>query len=182
MPKPVIFQTNKYLPTGDDGGNVPDEFIGDLEATQADGTILVTVDAASGSYQVAWRNQARDFPIKHATVQPAVPKTTTVVIATLLPDPTGTDTEDEEITLQNKGTASVSLAGWVLRDESGRVWALAGLGTLNGGQSRTIRRGGMAMSLNNDGDDIVLLNAAGQEEDRFGYTTSQVGVRIQTGH
>jgi len=62
------------------------------------------------------------------------------------------------------------------------VWALAGLGTLNGGQSKTIRRGGMAMSLNNGGDEIVLLNAAGLEEDRFRYTASQLGVRIQTGH
>lgn len=177
-PAPVIFQTNKYLHTGDDGGNVPDQFIADLEASDADGTILVTVNAAAGNYEVGWRNQRRSFSVKHPTAQPAA----VLAIATLLPDPTGDDTQDEEVTVHNKGTASVSLAGWVLRDESGRVWALAGLGTLNGGQSKTIRRGGMAMSLNNGGDEIVLLNAAGLEQDRFRYTGSQPGVRIQTGH
>ncbi len=177
-PAPVIFQTNKYLHTGDDGGNVADQFIADLEAVDADGTILVTVDAAAGSYQVAWRNQTRSFPVKHPTAQPAA----TMVIADLLPDPTGDDAQDEEVTLQNKGTGTVSLAGWVLKDASGRVWALASLGTLNAGQSKTIKRGGMAMSLNNGGDEIVLLNAAGLEQDRFQYAGSQVGVRIQTGH
>ncbi|HEV8598178.1 MAG TPA: lamin tail domain-containing protein [Gemmatimonadales bacterium] len=184
VPAPVIFQTNKYLHTGDDGGNVADEFIADLEAVDDDGTILVTVDAAAGNYQVAWRNQTRTFAVKHPAAPPAAPvaAAATLVIADLLPDPSGSDTQDEEVTLRNKGTAAVSLAGWFLRDESGRVWALASLGTLDVGEAKTIKRGGMAMSLNNDRDEIVLLDAAGHEQDRFSYTGSQVGVRISTGH
>ena len=179
-PPPVILQLNKYLHTGDDGGNVPDDSIADLEAVDADGTILVTVDAAAGSYQVGWRDKTRSFAVKHPAAPPVV--ATTVVIADLLPAPPGVDTQDEEVTLRNTGPAAESLVGWVLKDESGRVWALASLGILNAGQSKTIKRGGMAMSLNDGGDVIVLLDAAGHERDRFSYTGSQVGVRIQTGH
>jgi competence protein ComEC len=180
-PPPVILQLNKYLHTGDDGGNVPDDSIADLEAVDTDGTILVTVDAAAGSYQVAWRDKTRSFAVKHPTA-PAIAASATLVIADLLPAPPGVDAEDEEVTLLNKGAGSESLVGWFLKDESGRVWALASLGTLTSGQSKTIKRGGMAMSLNDGGDVIVLLDGAGHERDRFSYTGSQVGVRIQTGH
>jgi len=175
-PAPVIFQTNKYLAGGPLGGdNVADSLIADLEASDDDGTILVTVDQSTASYEVAYRGLAHTFPVKRHGVSP-------VVIESLLPDPTGDDTRDEEVTLRNVSTAPVSLLGWVLRDASGRVWSLSGLGTLAPGQSGTARRNGMPMSLNNGGDEIVLVDAAGAEQDRFAYLSSQLGVRIQTSH
>ena len=50
-PVPFVYQINKYL-KGGTGGNVPDEFIGDIETVDEDGTILVTVgeDAFTISY------------------------------------------------------------------------------------------------------------------------------------
>ena len=177
-PSPAVFQTNKYLHVGepgDQGGNVPDAFIADLEATGSDGTILITVDPSTGGYLVTYRDQSHSFPIKSGLQG-------TVVIESLLPDPTGDDAQDEEVVLHNRSTGAVALAGWLLRDASGKVWALAGAGTLAAGQSVTIRRGGMPMSLNNGGDEIVLLDAAGAEQDHVHYTGSQPGVRIQTGH
>jgi len=175
-PRPAIFQTNKYLPTGDDGGNVADQFIADLEAVDADGTILITVNGAAGSYAVAYRGQSHTFPIK-----PRAPATS-VVIASLLPDPVGDESIFEAVTLRNAGPSAVTLTGWVLRDAGGRVWALGSLGTLPAGQSATIRRNGMPLSLNNGGDEIVLLDAGGGERDRFRYTSAQEGVPIPTGH
>jgi competence protein ComEC len=177
-PAPAVFQTNKYLHVGepgDQGGNVPDAFIADLEATDSDGTILITVDPSTGAYVVTYRDQSHSFPIKGGLPG-------TVVIESLLPDPAGDDGQDEEVVLRNRSPAAVPLAGWLLRDASGKVWALAGAGTLAAGQSVTIRRAGMPMSLNNGGDTIVLLNAAGSEQDHISYGAAQPGVRIQTGH
>jgi len=51
-----------------------------------------------------------------------------------------------------------------------------------GAQSVTIKRNGMAMSLNNDDDEISLFNANHILVDRFTYTGSQQGIWIQTGH
>ena len=56
------------------------------------------------------------------------------------------------------------------------------LGSIDSGESKTIRRNGMPMSLNNDGDEIFLIDSGNQVRDRFFYTGSQKGVRIDTGH
>lgn len=87
----------------------------------------------------------------------------------------------EQVTIRNAGSTAVNLAGWFLQDESGRVWTLASLGSLDPGESATILRNGMPMSLNNDGDTIVLLDSANQEQDRFRYSGSSPGQVISTG-
>ena len=79
-----------------------------------------------------------------------------MAIVSLLPNPVGDDNELETVTLRNRGTNSVSLFGWTLRDRSGGTWALTG--ALAPGASRTFRRGGQAMSLNNAGDEIALVD------------------------
>jgi hypothetical protein len=55
-------------------------------------------------------------------------------------------------------------------------------GSVNAGESITIRRNGMPMSLNNNGDVITLVGPGNQSQDAFTYTSSQPGVVIQTGH
>ncbi len=174
---PSIFQTNKYLNAGnDDGGNVADRFIADLQSSDSDGTILLTVDQSLGRYTVTYRSESHTFPVKNRTIGP-------IVIESLLPDPTvGPDRMFEEVTLRNTGGTDINMDGWFLQDESGRVWALAGLGTMTPGSQATIRRDAMPMSLNNSGDTIRLIDPSNSERDRFQYTTSQPDVRIQTGH
>jgi len=81
-----------------------------------------------------------------------------VVIESLLPNPAGDDAQLEEVTLKNKGTALVSLAGWTLKDRSNLAWQLSG--NIGAGQSKTFRRNGMAMTLNNNGDEIVGYTAS----------------------
>ncbi len=172
---PAVFQTNKCLRAAP-CGNVPDGFIADPESTDPDGTILVTVDGATNSYTVRYgANAVHTFPVKAAA-----PATAGVVIESLLPNPVGDDDQLEEVTLRNTGTSAVSLVGWTLMDRNGATWTLTG--TLAAGQSQTVRRNGQAMSLNNAGDDIVLLDASHVEQDRFEYVTSSEGVVITTQH
>jgi competence protein ComEC len=56
-PAPAIFQVNKYLGTGDDGGNVAAQFIADPQTVEDDGTILVTVDHDAAGYTVSGRRR-----------------------------------------------------------------------------------------------------------------------------
>lgn len=174
-PVPKVFQTNKYH-KAPPGGNVQDDHIADLESVDEDGTILLTVDKSASSYVVSYRNKTHTVPIKGGA------STAPVVIESLLPDPVGDDSQLEEITLKNKGTSTVSLVNWFLQDESGKVWSLSSLGTVSAGQSATIRRNGMPMSLNNTGDEIILFDENRVEKDRFRYGAVGEGVRVATGH
>jgi hypothetical protein len=72
-----------------------------------------------------------------------------VVIAALLPSPVGDDEQLETVTVKNSGPGAVSLTGWTLRDRSGATWNMSG--SMTAGESRTFRRNGQAMSLNNAG-------------------------------
>ena len=74
------------------------------------------------------------------------------------------------------------MGGWVLLDLDGLFWSLSSIGTIAAGSSETIERNGMALSLNNDGDEIALIDDAGTERDRFSYNASSEGASIQTGH
>lgn len=175
-PAPVVFQTNKYL-KGGAGGNVPDALIADLESTDTDGTILVTVSADASHYVVSYGEEAHSFAVK----MPPAPAAD-VVIESLLPDPIESDFEFEEVTLRNKSTADVSLAGWSLRDRSNHVMVLGPQGSIPAGESKKIVRNGSPLSLNNDGDTITLLGPNNEEVDSFTYTGSSPGQMNQTGH
>lgn len=90
-------------------------------------------------------------------------------IVAVLANPAGDDALNEQVTLRNLGTAPISLAGWQVRDLAGRIWTLAGAGTLPPGQEVTVRRDGQEMALNNDGDTVELLDASGAVLQRFTY-------------
>jgi hypothetical protein len=102
-----------------------------------------------------------------------------VVIESVLPNPVGNDAQFETVTLRNKGAGTVSLVGWALRDRHGGEWILTG--SINAGQSRAILPNG-AMSLNNAGDEITLLDSGHVSVDAFEYGVSSEGAVIQTGH
>ncbi|MGH7498112.1 MAG: lamin tail domain-containing protein [Gemmatimonadales bacterium] len=185
-PQPTIFQLNKYLGTGDDGGNVAAAFIADPETVDDDGTILVTVDQNAGSFTVSYGTTTQSFNVK-APAAPAPGLVAAgggqVVITRLLPDPTAEpDRIAERVTLRNAGTTGVDLNDWFLRGSNGRVWSLSSLATVGGGKSASIRRNAMAMSLDNDGGTVALVDAAGQVVDSVSYPSSQPGVEIVTGH
>ena len=154
------------------------------ETTDDDGTILITVDAATSRYTVEYGTTTRTFTVKapaaSTPISPSGLTAATVVISALLPNPVGDDEQLETVLLRNTGVKTVSLSGWKLRDRSGATWSLTG--SLAAGQSRTFRRDGQAMSLNNGGDEIALIDAMSTERDRFEYSATSEGVQVLTGH
>jgi competence protein ComEC len=67
-PVPHVFQTNRFIMSkckkDCGGGNVPVEFIADPETTDAKGTILVTVDNTSESYEISYLEKSYEFETK----------------------------------------------------------------------------------------------------------------------
>lgn len=170
---PVIFQTNKYL-KGNLGGNVSDTFIADIDSTDTDGTIKISVNSNQRTYTVSYRDQQRPFTTKTNNSS----STHNVVIESLTPNPVGSDNQNESVTINNKGSSAVDLSGWTLIDISNRIWALSSLGTIQSGDSKTIVRNGMPMSLNNNGDTIRLIDADNNIRDEFQYSSSTEGQAV----
>ena len=100
---------------------------------------------------------------------PPPPGTSPIKISALLPNPSGTEAQDEAVTVKNTGTQAISLIGWKLRDSAGGIWQLDSLGTLRPNQQKMLRRRGQAMTLDNSGDTVELLNASGVVVQRFTY-------------
>ncbi|MEQ9374036.1 MAG: lamin tail domain-containing protein [Imperialibacter sp.] len=174
-PRPDIFQTNKFTKTKAGAGNVADQFIADLDPAGNEGTIVT--ELTGSSYNVSFGSFSKTYQVKAPATSSS---NVAVVIESLVPDPAGADADNEEVVIKNKGTASVSLTGWVLRDASSRIWVLTS--TLAAGESLAIVRNRQAMSLNNDGDLVELLNANGDVIDSFRYLDAKEGQRVLTGH
>jgi endonuclease/exonuclease/phosphatase family metal-dependent hydrolase len=99
-------------------------------------------------------------------------------IAAAIPNPVGNDVQDEEVRLHNAGGQAVPLAGWKIGDSTGTsFWKLESAdGTVQAGTTIVIRRNGRAMSLNNNGDTIVLVNPAGVTVDQKTYGDAPSGL------
>lgn len=80
------------------------------------------------------------------------------------------------------GGRPVSPVGWRLRDLAGKTWSLDTLGTLQPGEEKTIRRQGQAMALNNQGDTIDVLDAAGTVVQTVTYGAVQEGEAVTVGN
>ena len=176
---PIVLQTNRCK-AGEPCGNVASAFIADSEMRGKDGTILITVDAVTRTFTAAYGvSTVRTFHLRVAWLQgwPFLhhPRWS---FAGLLPNPVGDDEQLEEVSLRNPGTAAISLAGWTLQDRSGLVWTLSG--SLAVGQSVTFKRQAQPLSLNNAGDEILLIDDSVGERDRFVYLASEEGKRILT--
>lgn len=98
-----------------------------------------------------------------------------VRIVALLPNPDGDEGQNEEVTLKNLGSQPISLSGWKLRDLAGRKWSLDGLGTLQPGQEKTIKRSGQPMALNNGGDTVDLIHPNGSVMQTVTYSAVDEG-------
>jgi hypothetical protein len=180
LPASTVFQVNKCLRSAP-CANVPDAQIGDPETGESDGTILTTVSGTSNTYTIAYGTATRAFTIKAPlTPAPVAPTMPTMIISRLLPDPVGADEQQESVTIENRGALAVSLFGWTLGDRSGATWRLTG--SIAPGRSRTFKRRGQAMTLNNAGDEVVLRDGVNVEQDRFAYAASREGAGVNTGH
>jgi beta-lactamase superfamily II metal-dependent hydrolase len=175
-----VFQTNKYLGHKAGGGNVSDDFIADLDTEGDEGTIKVVVNLTQNNYVLSYRDKTHTFNIKPRP-QSSHPAQA-IVIEKIMADPAGSDSMEEYVVIKNKTGSAVNLNGWKLNDASSRIWPLDGLGTLQSNASLKVKRNGMAMTLNNDGDLIELIDPTNAVIDEFRYTGSAVGVEVVTGH
>lgn len=169
-PTPTILQLNKYT-KGREGGNVLDDFISDLSDTGSEENVLLIVDE-DGSFSARYRNITLPFQTKTRDVRSGI------LIVSLLPDPIGSDRELEEVELKNSSDTAIDLAGWFLRDASGRVWSLAAVGGIPASTTRSVVRAGMAMSLNNAADTIELVSPIGNVVDQLSYSGVRPGERV----
>jgi hypothetical protein len=117
---------------------------------------------------------------KSATVQVNVPAPGTMRIVAVLPDPLGSEIDDEAVHLKNLGPTIVSLSGWRIEDADGLGWPLdAADGDVGAGQVTIVTRQQRTMPLPNGGGTIVLKNPAGLVLDRKDYGPAQSGQLIQ---
>lgn len=152
---------------------------------------FTSIDHVLLSPEVAAKVTSVDFPHNHDPRQvsdhfpivvrlklqegPSPDGTLAVRIESLLPNPPGNENQNEEVTLKNKGTTAVTLTGWKLRDLAKQTWTLDSLGTLNAGESKTIKRTGQSMALNNNGDTIDLLDPTSKVMHTVTYTAADEG-------
>ncbi|WP_127506051.1 lamin tail domain-containing protein [Actinoplanes solisilvae] len=94
-----------------------------------------------------------------------------VVVVAVLPDPVGADAGREVVTLLNATATPVDLTGWRLLDAAGGRTDLSGALPPGGVTQVTAAA---TMSLGNRGDQIVLLDAAGNLIDKVDYRANQV--------
>ncbi len=91
-----------------------------------------------------------------------------MIIKEFLPNPVGSDQESEYIKLLNDGQTAVLLNGWVLKDASGKTYQLSG--SVPAGQELVLPYSQTKIVLNNNGEEILLYNAAGELVDRLNYS------------
>ncbi len=118
------------------------------------------------------REVSDHFPIIVRLEFPGMGIVEPIRIASLLPNPAGDERQDEAVTLISHAARPVSLAGWLLRDLAGKTWKLDELGDIAPGETKTIRRAGQSMGLNNGGDTVELIDPSGVVVHRVTYETA----------
>lgn len=94
-------------------------------------------------------------------------------IASLLPNPKGTDRGRETVTLRNRGKTDASLEGWTLKDSVGNVDNLNGVVAAVGTLKITLT--GNGVRLNNTGDDVFLFDPNGILVSNVSYGEADAG-------
>lgn len=101
----------------------------------------------------------------------------TLRIFSLLPNPEGEDEGREEITLLNRSKQSVELAGWSLRNQSGKRFDLRG--AIKAGQKMTVRPAAGEMPLSNKGGTVELVDPQGKSRQAVSYDDPPSGKVFQ---
>lgn len=91
-----------------------------------------------------------------------------MLIKEFLPNPIGQDADGEYIKLFNDGNLPVNLAGWSVKDASGKTFNLTD--SLDGGRELLLPYLQTKVSLNNNGEQIFLYDNAGKLADELSYS------------
>lgn len=93
-----------------------------------------------------------------ATTTPKVAFATGIIISEVLPNPAADEKLFEFIELQNAGTSTADLVGWILADKTGKKFKLpTSTPEVMPGGFLTIYRASSSIALNNSGEEEVLL-------------------------
>jgi len=157
--------------------NNVDIYQSSLKDSLSGGTITIEVDGTADTYTMAVRDKLYSFHTKDRVIPESE-----IVIHSVLPNSVGDDRYNEMVSLRNKGDVAVSMIDWKLKNKKGQIWPLAGLDILHAGQTATIARNRMPMSLDNRGDKITLLGPSNEIIDTYAYDRTEKGVLIATGH
>ncbi|HEY4523919.1 MAG TPA: lamin tail domain-containing protein [Candidatus Paceibacterota bacterium] len=90
-----------------------------------------------------------------------------MIISELLPNPIGRDTTSEFIELLNNSATGVNLAGYILKDKSGKSYTLQG--SLKSGEYLTLPYSMTKLNLNNTGDAIFIYDSSGGLVDKMEF-------------
>jgi hypothetical protein len=153
-----------------------DQILRQLDAPPAAGRWSVTVPAVPGSFLFAVATQLDgDFAVTAPLyVQPATGGA--ALLNEVLPQPAHDhngdgeiDSDDEFIELFNPGSAPLALAGWQLADrkraENGRRFTFGSGRAIGAGERLLLWQDDTGISLDNDGDRLILWDASGREVD-----------------
>jgi micrococcal nuclease len=97
-----------------------------------------------------------------------------VEIVALLPNPEGEDRGHEQVMIANRNEAAVDLDGWRLKDRAENEFRLAG--KVPGRGRLTLAMRAPSMPLNNDGDEVLLIDAGGVVRSQVVYGKNEVRV------
>jgi hypothetical protein len=91
-----------------------------------------------------------------------------MTIDSFLPNPIGKDTDGEWIKLFNDGNETINLAGWRLKDASGKTFIFKEQ-KIKAGEYLVLDYKTTKISLNNDGETLFLYNKNGDLVSQAGY-------------
>jgi hypothetical protein len=103
---------------------------------------------------------------------------TGVVINEILPNPLGSDNNNERVELYNAGLATVNVSGWYINDTVGNkryITSYIVSGNVNMTPGSFLVVGITGTILNNDGDTVFLFNSTDVQKDSVAYETSVEG-------
>lgn len=83
--------------------------------------------------------------------------------------------EEEWIELYNQGNETAYMAGWLLKDASGRVFTLTADTTILPHGFFILKKSQTRLALNNTGDTVILLNPIGEIIDETSYPAAKIG-------
>ncbi len=115
-----------------------------------------------------------------------IPTADVVSLNEIMPNPTGADSAalpgGEWVELYNRGAAALDLAGWYIKDASGKRWTISAANSdadgdpTDGGETvipaggyLVVYRNGASMTLNNTRDNIFLYEPGGVRMDAYTY-------------
>jgi uncharacterized protein YdeI (BOF family) len=100
---------------------------------------------------------------------------TTLQFISLYPNTVGADAEEEYIELENTGSQTIDLKGWIIEDGSTDQYTFSNTINLASGTTLRLVRPVTSLSLNNTGDTLELISPTGSVIDLVSYGNAPRG-------